>query len=81
MPVRQPAGLGVDANTFNVTTFAPVKTSRLRLEVAVAKGAEYWNTRMDASTTLDPCHPLHPSSMLGSIDQWCSVRKPTFLEK
>jgi len=32
-PVSQAQGLGVAPNTFNATTFEPVKTSRLRLEV------------------------------------------------
>jgi uncharacterized protein len=32
-PVSQPKGLGVALDTFNATTFEPVKTSRLRLEV------------------------------------------------
>jgi uncharacterized protein len=33
VPVSHPQGLGVAADTFNVTTFEPVKTSKLRLEV------------------------------------------------
>jgi len=32
-PVLNPEGLGVALNTFNVTTFGPVRTTRLRLEV------------------------------------------------
>src|SRR5580698_4538317 len=34
VPVSQPQGLGVALDTFNVTTFEPVKTTKLRLEVA-----------------------------------------------
>jgi DUF1680 family protein len=33
IPVEKPEGLGLAVDTFNVTTFAPVKTSKLRLEV------------------------------------------------
>jgi uncharacterized protein len=33
VPVEQPQGLGVAPDTFNSTTFAPVSTSKLRLEV------------------------------------------------
>src|SRR5215471_17495050 len=33
VPVSQPKGLGVALDTFNTTTFEPVKTVRLRLEV------------------------------------------------
>ena len=33
VPVERPAGLGVRADVFNATTFAPVKTTRVRLEV------------------------------------------------
>jgi hypothetical protein len=32
-PVSQPHGLGLALDTFNVTTFEPVKTSKLRIEV------------------------------------------------
>jgi hypothetical protein len=33
VPVSQPQGLGVAQDTFNSTTFEPVKTKRMRLEV------------------------------------------------
>jgi DUF1680 family protein len=36
-PVSQPEGLGVALDTFNVTTFEPVKTSKLRIEVVPQK--------------------------------------------
>ncbi len=36
--VDQPDGLGVVADGFNATTFAPVKTSKMRLEVTPQKG-------------------------------------------
>ena len=35
--VKQPEGLGVAADAFNATTFTPVKTSKLRLEVTLQK--------------------------------------------
>lgn len=35
VPVQQAEGLGVAADTFNATTFAPVETSKLRLEVVL----------------------------------------------
>jgi uncharacterized protein len=38
VPVSQPQGLGVALNSFNETTFEPVKTSKLRLEVVPQKG-------------------------------------------
>ena len=38
VPVSQPQGLGVALDAFNVTTFEPVKTSKLRIEVATQKG-------------------------------------------
>jgi hypothetical protein len=38
VPVSQPQGLGVALDTFNLTTFEPVKTSKLRLEVVPQKG-------------------------------------------
>ena len=38
VPVSKPEGLGVTPNTFNVTTFDPVKTTKLRLEVAPQDG-------------------------------------------
>ena len=38
VPVSQPQGFGVAADTFNVTTFEPIKTRKLRLEVALQKG-------------------------------------------
>jgi hypothetical protein len=38
LPVNQPQGLGVAADSFNATTFEPVKTTRLRLEVATQEG-------------------------------------------
>jgi uncharacterized protein len=37
VPVSQPEGLGVALNTFNTTSFEPVKTSRLRIEVVPQK--------------------------------------------
>ena len=33
VPVQKPDGLGVDLNAFNATSFEPVKTAKLRLEV------------------------------------------------
>ena len=38
IPVSQPQGLGMEADTFNATAFEPVKTVKLRLEVAPQKG-------------------------------------------
>ena len=38
VPVDQPQGLGVVADTFNATTFEPVKTSKVRLEVLPQPG-------------------------------------------
>ena len=38
VPVDQPDGLGVAVNTYNATTFSPVDTSKLRLEVALRDG-------------------------------------------
>ena len=38
VPVNQPQGLGVAADTFNATTFEPVKTSKVRLEVLPQQG-------------------------------------------
>ena len=38
VPVSQPQGLGVALDTFNATTFEPVKTSKLRIEVVTQKG-------------------------------------------
>ncbi|MFZ1941443.1 MAG: beta-L-arabinofuranosidase domain-containing protein [Terracidiphilus sp.] len=38
VPVDQPDGLGVAVNTYNATTFSPVDTSKLRLEVALQDG-------------------------------------------
>jgi DUF1680 family protein len=38
VPVHQPQGLGVAADAFNATTFTPVKTSKLRLQVALQNG-------------------------------------------
>jgi Uncharacterized protein conserved in bacteria len=35
VPVDAPVGLGIAADTFNATTFKPVETSRLRLEVTL----------------------------------------------
>ncbi len=37
VPVNEPQGLGVVADSFNVTTFAPVKTQKLRLVVTAEK--------------------------------------------
>jgi DUF1680 family protein len=37
LPVQQPEGLGVAQDTFNATTFVPVETSKLRLEVTLDK--------------------------------------------
>src|SRR4051794_21915930 len=37
VPVNQPEGLGVAADTFNATTFTPVKTDKLRIEVTLKK--------------------------------------------
>ena len=38
VPVAQPQGLRTDLDTFNATTFEPVKTSKLRLEVVPQSG-------------------------------------------
>ncbi|HEY1984602.1 MAG TPA: beta-L-arabinofuranosidase domain-containing protein [Terracidiphilus sp.] len=38
VPVNQPEGLGLTADAFNPTTFAPVKTSKLRLAVTPQQG-------------------------------------------
>jgi DUF1680 family protein len=38
VPVNQPQGLGVAADTFNATTFAAIKTTRVRLEVQTQQG-------------------------------------------
>jgi len=37
VPVKEPAGLGVVADAFNSTTFTPVKTNKLRLEMILQK--------------------------------------------
>ena len=37
VPVKEPAGLSVVADAFNSTTFTPVKTNKLRLEVTLQK--------------------------------------------
>ncbi len=37
VPVKQPEGLGVAPDVFNATTFTPVKTNKLRLEVTLQK--------------------------------------------
>jgi hypothetical protein len=36
-PVSQPKGLGAAADAFNITTFEPVKTSKLRIEATLEK--------------------------------------------
>jgi DUF1680 family protein len=38
VPVDNPQGLGLAADTFNATTFEPVKTAKIRLEVIPEKG-------------------------------------------
>jgi len=38
VPVAHPRGLGLASDVFNVTTFAPIKTRKLRLEVMLHKG-------------------------------------------
>jgi DUF1680 family protein len=38
VPVNQPQGLGLAADTFNATTFEPIKTTKIRLEVIPEKG-------------------------------------------
>ena len=38
VPVAQPQGLRTEPDTFNATTFEPVKTSKLRLEVVPQSG-------------------------------------------
>jgi len=38
VPVSKPEGLGIAPNTFNVTTFDPVKTTKVRLEVTPQDG-------------------------------------------
>jgi DUF1680 family protein len=38
VPVNQPQGFGVVADTFNATTFEPVRTSKVRLEVLPQQG-------------------------------------------
>ncbi len=38
VPVEKPEGLGLGVDTFNMTTFEPVKTDKLRLEVLPQKG-------------------------------------------
>jgi uncharacterized protein len=38
VPVNQPQGLGLDADSFNGTTFEAVKTTKIRLEVTPQKG-------------------------------------------
>ena len=38
VPVSRPQGLGLAADAFNVTTFEPIKTRKLRLEVTLRKG-------------------------------------------
>lgn len=37
VPVKEPRGLGIAADTFNVTTFQPVSTTRIRLTVTPKK--------------------------------------------
>jgi len=37
VPVKEPAGFGVVADAFNSTTFTPVKTNKLRLEMILQK--------------------------------------------
>lgn len=38
VPVQDPQGLGVAADTFNTTTFAPVTTTKIRLEITPQQG-------------------------------------------
>src|SRR5215469_9088153 len=38
VPVAQPQGLGIAADTFNATSFEPVKTTKVRLEVTPQRG-------------------------------------------
>ena len=52
--VKQPEGLGVAADAFNATTFTPVKTSKLRLEVTLQKDQPAGRPRV-ASLQLRPC--------------------------
>ena len=40
VPVSQPQGLGIALDAFNATTFEPVKTSKLRIEVVTQQGRQ-----------------------------------------
>ena len=77
LPVPNPTGLGVQADTFNSTRFRPVKTSRLRLQVDpqadLAAGVLEWGVYSEG-----PAPALAPVVQAG-VDRSAVLGAPTYL--
>jgi DUF1680 family protein len=77
VPVNNAAGLGVERNTFNSTTFDEVKTSKLRLEIVsdgrLSTGVLEWRV-LDAGGS-----PAFPPTALAGVDRVVILGGKTYL--
>jgi uncharacterized protein len=77
VPVANVKGLGVDANTFNSTTFDPVKTDKLRLEIVSdgthSPGILEWKVYSTGAV------PLFPPIVNAGVDRSVVLGSKTYL--
>ena len=77
VPVANPKGLGVDANTFNSTSFDPVKTDKLRLEIVSdgthSPGILEWKVYSTGAV------PLFPPLVAAGVDRSVVLGSKTYL--
>ncbi len=77
VPVANPKGLGVDANAFNSTSFDPVKTDKLRLEIVSdgthSPGILEWKVYSSGAV------PLFPPTVNAGVDRSVVLGANTYL--
>lgn len=78
LPVPEAAGLGLEPNKFNVTTFPEIKTTRLRLEM---EGQERFSTGLLEWRVMDSGNsPNFPPRVVAGADRVVMQNGRTFLE-
>ncbi len=77
VPVRDASGLGVAGNTFNTTTFAEVRTTKLRLEITsdgrLSTGILQWRVYDSGNS------PVFPPSVAAGVDRVVIFGGKTYL--
>jgi DUF1680 family protein len=77
IPVNNPKGLRLVNNQFNITTFDPVKTTRLRIEADSAERS--MNTMLEWKVIQAPNSPDHPPVVKAGPDRCVVLNGKTYL--